>query len=276
MTLSDVVTFVIPVFNEEKNLPECLERIKDVTNKVVVDNGSTDRTQEIARAAGCEILDFHWNGHFPKKRNWVLQTYKFKTPWVFFLDADERVTEEFKKELLKVLPGTKHDCFRVTLDNWFMGRMLRHGDPMCKTAILRVGKGGYERIEENSWSNLPMELHEHIKVDGTTGDISARIEHHDKRSLSNYFIKHCEYADWEAHRFLALKDWSVLTRRQKIKYRLMRNKLFPVFYFCASYFFKLGFLDGVPGFYFAISKLAYFYQIQAKVFDVEQDMMKCL
>lgn len=271
MTLSDLITVIIPVYNEEVNLPPCLALLKDVQNKVVVDSGSKDRTVEIAKEYGCEVMHFEWNGHFPKKRNWALFNHKITTPWVLFLDADERVTEDFKAELVRVLPTTSHDCFRVCLNNWFMGRILKHGDPMRKTALLRVGKGAYEKIDEDAWSNLPMEMHEHIKVEGTTGDIAARLEHHDKRTLSNYYAKHCDYADWESHRYLAIKDWSILTRREKIKYSLIRSKLFPLAYWFVSYVLKGGFLDGTPGFYFALNKLSYFYQIQAKILEAENN-----
>lgn len=271
MELGDLLTVIIPVYNEEANLPDCLACLSEIRHKVIVDSGSTDRTQEIAREAGCQILNFKWDGHFPKKRNWAVRNCGVSTPWVMFLDADERMTSAVKKELCETLPLTTHDCFFVTLDNWFMGRMLRHGDPMQKTAIVRYGKGEYEHIEEQSWCNLPMEMHEHIVLNngGTIGMIAARLEHHDKRTLKSYYSKHCDYADWESNRYLAIKDWSVLTRREKIKYRLIRSKLFPLAYWFVSYVLKGGFLDGVPGFYFAINKLSYFYQIQAKIIEAQ-------
>ena len=85
------ITVVIPVRNEEKNLPSCLKALgSDFTEIVVVDSVSSDRTREIASAAGAVVLDFVWDGKFPKKRNWALRNYRFKTPWVLFLDADER------------------------------------------------------------------------------------------------------------------------------------------------------------------------------------------
>lgn len=270
MNLSELLTVIIPVYNEEKNLPACLECIKDIGHKVVVDSGSTDRTKEIAAAYGCKVLDFKWDGRHPKKRTWAMRNAGVATPWVMFLDADERFTEAFKRELLETLPNTKHEKFWFTLDNWFMGRMLKHGDPMRKDYILRYGAGEFEKIEENGWSRLPIEMHEHIIVKGTEGEIKARLEHHDCRPLSNYYSKHCDYADFEARRFLAIKDWSILTRREKIKYRLLRWRLFPLGYFLASYILKGGFLDGAPGFYFAINKMAYFYQIQAKLWFLEK------
>ena len=166
-----------------------------------------------------------------------------------FLDANERLTPRFCGELGRTLPTTKCNAFICFYDNWFMGRMLRHGDAMRKTAILRLGAGEYEKIDEHGWSNLDMEIHEHLQVDGEVGIIKARLEHHDKRSLESYCKKHEEYANWEANRYKALNgDFSKLTRRQRIKYNLIRQWWFGFAYFCACYFLKLGFLDGLPGF----------------------------
>jgi len=270
MDLGDLLTVIIPVYNEEKNLPLCLDCLKELKHIVVVDSGSTDRTQQIAEERGCQFLTFNWNGHHPKKRTWAMHTCGVQTPWVMFLDADERMTDAFRKELADVLPTTKHDKFWFTLDNWFMGRILRHGDPMRKDYIVRYGHGEFEKMDENSWSRLPIEMHEHIQVKGTEGVITARLEHHDKRTLSNYYMKHCDYSDFEAHRYLAISDWSQLTRREKIKYRLLRWKLFPFAYWFASYILKLGFLDGTAGWYFALNKFSYFTQMQAKVIELER------
>lgn len=271
MIRSDILEFVtilIPVKNEEKNLPGCLENIKAFRNVVIVDSGSTDRTLEIAAEFGREVVQFRWNGQFPKKRNWVLRNYEFKTPWVMFLDADERITEGWLKEAEDKLKAASSDvdAFICYYDNWFMGRMLRHGDVMRKTAILRVGRGEYERIEENNWSNLDMEIHEHLHVNGRIDEIKARLEHHDKRSLENYYAKHEEYANWEANRYKALKgDFSKLTDRQKMKYNLIKKWWFGFTYFCACYFLKRGFLDGKAGFVFARGKWRYFANIRRRI-----------
>ena len=262
------LTLVIPVKNEEKNLPECLENIKAFHNIVIVESGSTDRTLEIAKEFGREVVQFNWNGQFPKKRNWVLRNYQFKTPWVMFLDADERITEGWLKEAgdkLANAPGDV-DAWICYYDNWFMGRMLRYGDAMRKTAILRVGRGEYERIEENNWSKLDMEIHEHLHVKGRIDGIRARLEHHDKRSLENYYAKHEEYANWEANRYKALNgDFSKLTDRQKTKYNLIKKWWFGFAYFCACYFLKRGFLDGKAGYVFARWKWRYFANIRRKI-----------
>ena len=244
--VSELITIVVPVKNEERNLPECLENVKAFRHVVVVDSGSTDRTLEIAAEFGREVVQFKWNGEFPKKRNWLLRNYKFKTSWVMFLDADERLTPGFCDELGRVLPETKCNAFICFYDNWFMDRMLRHGDAMRKTAILRLGTGEYEKIDEHGWSSLDMEIHEHLQVEGEVGVIKARLEHQ------------------------ALKgDFSKLTRRQRIKYTLIRQWWFGFAYFCACYFLKLGILDGKHGYVFARGKWKYFANIRKKILGAE-------
>ena len=265
------VSVVVPVKNEAANLPLCLESLRDFDEVVVVDSGSTDATAGIAAQYGRPVLDFRWDRKFPKKRNWVLRNHTFKYPWMLFLDADERVTEAFVAELRDVLPETPHRAFWIGYRNWFLGRLLKHGDPMRKTALLRVGHGEYEQIADEGWCGLDMEIHEQLVVDGSVGKLKSTLEHHDRRPLTAYYERHNEYATWEARRYLARLDRTKLTRRQKVKYRMLTCPAFPLMYFLASYVFRGGFLDRSPGFYFAVGKMFYFYQIQAKILELRRE-----
>lgn len=272
--LKKYLTVVVPTKNEEKNLPACLENVRELAHVVIVDSASVDATVKIATDRGREVVGFTWNGRFPKKRNWLLRNYSFKTPWVMFLDADERMTEAFKEELATFLASKESercDVIRCFYDNWFMGRMLRHGDVMQKTAILRVGAAEYERIEEDHWSDLDMEIHEHIipRREGAEHTIVARLEHHDKRSLESYFRKHEEYAKWEANRYRmliakygAIANVPNLTVRQRQKYANITKWWLAPAYFVVSYILKRGFLDGRAGFIFACGKMRYFWKIR--------------
>jgi len=263
------VSIVVPVKNEEDNLPLCLESLVNFDDVIVVDSNSNDRTCLIAAEYGRKVINFVWNGNFPKKRNWILRTHSFKYQWILFLDADERMTPEFEKELEKNIPDTEHNAFWIGYNEWSLGKVLRHGDAMWKTALLRIGSGEYENISESRWSSLDMEIHEHLVVKGSIGSISEKLEHHDKRSLEAYYDRHNKYSTWEANRYFAAHDGSKWTFRQKMKYRMMRWLIFPWVYFVYAYFFKGGFLDGRIGFYYAMAKIFYFYQVQAKIFEKE-------
>jgi len=245
------LTIVVPVKNEAHNLPACLASIEGVPHLLVVDSGSTDATLDLARAAGAEILQFKWPGGFPKKRNWVLETYQFKTDWVLFLDGDERLTPAFKRDLAPALARTDVVGFWLNYHNHFMGKVLRHGVPQRKLALFRVGAGFYERIEDPGWSTMDMEVHEHPVLDGATAEIAGAIDHQDFRGLHHFIARHNEYSSWEARRFLAMRAdadaWAGLTPRQRLKYDNLTRWWFAAVYFLYAYAVRGGWRTGVGG-----------------------------
>src|ERR1700732_694790 len=86
------VSVIIPVRNEAKNLPRCLQALRDVGEVYVIDSQSTDDTVEIARSHGAQVVQFHYQGGWPKKRQWALNTLPIAYDWVLLLDADEVLT----------------------------------------------------------------------------------------------------------------------------------------------------------------------------------------
>src|SRR5262249_15528225 len=126
------VTVVIPTRNEAKNLPECLRQLEDFAEIVVIDSGSHDGTREIASGAGAKVIDFTWQPGGPKKRNWALLNYGFKTNWVLFLDADEILTDRFKAALRAAIERPEVAGYWLHYNVHFMGRELRHGMPQKK------------------------------------------------------------------------------------------------------------------------------------------------
>jgi glycosyltransferase involved in cell wall biosynthesis len=263
----------IPVRNEERLLPACLQALCDAfTDVVVVDSGSTDDTVAIAEAYGARVMQFVWDGRFPKKRNWALRNVEFAHDWVLFLDADEHLTPEFLAELRAVLPVTPHVGFQLSYKNWFMGHELNHGDPFRKIALFRRSAGEYEEFPEKFWSTLDMEIHEHPVLQGSLGQIRARIEHRDYRGLHHYIFKHNEYSTWEAKRFhwFATADavaWNRISRRQQFKYRNLDKWWLAEVYFWACVVLKFGFLDGKAGWRVATLKRRYFQDVRLKILE---------
>lgn len=271
------VTVVVPVKNEEKNLPVCLAKLGSFAEILVVDSASTDRTRAIAEAASAKVIDFAWQGGFPKKRNWVLLNYKFTTPWALFLDADEHLTDEFLKEMCARIADEKYDGYWLNYRNHFLGRILKHGVPQRKLALFKVGAGLYEKLDDARWSELDMEVHEHPVLQGSIGEVIAPIEHLDYRGLHHFIDRHNSYSTWEANRYLQLgavpKDGQRLSRRQIAKYRYIARWWFSFAYFVLTYIVRGGFLDGRAGFVYAVFKACYFLQIREKIAELES--MRC-
>ncbi|MGV3558414.1 glycosyltransferase family 2 protein [Larkinella arboricola] len=271
------LTIAIPVKNEEKNLAICLASIGPdlARNIVVIDSGSTDRTREIARQYGAEVVDFVWNGQFPKKRNWYLRNHTPPTKWVMFLDADEFLTDKFKAELRQALKREDKVGYWLRYTIYFMGKPMKGGYFLHKLALFKVGAGEYERIDENQWSKLDMEVHEHPVLEGEIGTIKSKIDHQDMRGISYYVTKHNEYSSWEAARFLKMsKDTQSVNKwswMQRVKYGLMRTPLLGPAFFFGSFFLMGGFRDGSRGFAFALLKMAYFTQMYCKIRELSEE-----
>lgn len=261
------ITVILSVKNEELNLPSCLEKLKRFSQIIVVDSGSTDKTKEIAIEKGAEVLQFQWNGKFPKKRNWALQNANLENEWILFLDADEFVTDEFVSEVENKIQDPNYNGFTIQFENYFMGRKLKYGYGFQKSALFKKSKGAYEKIDEDLWSHLDMEVHEHPIIEGKVGVIKAKVVHKDFKNLEHYIDKHNAYSTWEAQRYLQIKQTKNqhLSFNQKIKYGLLNTGFLPAVYFLGAYFLKLGFLDGKEGFYLARFKSHYFFQIQTKI-----------
>lgn len=270
------VTVIIPVLNEEKHLPDCLQSLGDNFERVVVvDSGSEDATCRIAEQAGARVVHFEWNGRYPKKRNWALENIEINTEWVLFLDADERVTGAFVDELKQVLPSAVYNGYRVSFDNKYMGCLLKFGDVFTKLNLFKYGSGKYEYIPEESWSKYDMEVHEHPIVDGRVGSIKSRLKHCGPDDPKAADEKHKAYAEWEVNRYRWYKTSGAAekqrwTFRQKVKYGLMATGLLGPLYLLYSYVGKCGFLDGVAGWRFAMIKYRYFCAIHVRLKHTEQ------
>lgn len=270
------ITVIVPVRNEENNLPKMLPLLKDFDEVIVVDSSSTDRTPEIVAELGYKLINFIWNGHFPKKRNWTLRNVPIKNEWVFFVDADEYMTEGFIKELKKEFKDTKDNVgYWISYNNYFMGKKLTHGGVICKLALFKKSAGEYEKVDADEddakWGYSGIELHEQPILDGKVGRIKGRVDHKENRGMEVYIRKHNEFSSWEAHRFLKRKkDEKAASYVQKIKYWLLDSWFLSHLYFIYIYIFNLGFLDGQAGYVYAQLKKQYFFNIKIKIDELKR------
>ena len=260
------ITVAIPYKDNFPLLVGCIESLgrSFATRIVVIDSNSLSSSQHHHLiSAGIDVLTFCWNGKFPKKRNWFLLEHAPTTEWVLFLDADERLTPSVINEISESIHSTQYDAFLLDFNIRFFRRDLRFGYPLHNISLFRVGNIFYEFINEDSWSPLDMEIHEHPIVNGKVGLIRNKLEHSDSCNLHEYLIKHVHYANWESQRLINAPSFSGLCLKSRAKYFLLRSPFGPLLFFFYSYFFLRGFLDGRPGFMYSFLKMIYFYQVYA-------------
>jgi glycosyltransferase involved in cell wall biosynthesis len=279
------VSVIVAARNEEKNLPRCLEALRDAGEIYVIDSQSTDATPEIARSFGAKVVQFHYQSGWPKKRQWAMNNLPLEYDWILLVDADEVMTPPLAAEIRSAIKNPDINGYYISLRMYFLGSILRHGDAnFWKLALFRRGKGGYEcRLRDQDSSMADMEIHEHVVVEGATSRLENPLIHHNVESLSRYIQKHDEYSNWEARVLLqgersttdsleALPPTLFGTQAQRRRW--LKKKLYtfpgsPVLLFIYRYFLRLGFLDGIPGLIYCGFQAVQMFHTKSKIYELK-------
>ena len=279
------VSVIIAARNEERNLSRCLESLRDVGEVYLVDSQSTDDTIGIAESYGARVVQFHYRGGWPKKRQWAMDTLPLAYDWILLLDADEVLTPELSSEMQRAIKDPQVDGYYIALDMYFLGCRLRHGGAsFWKLSLFRKGHGRYEcRLQNQDKSMADMEVHEHVMVNGATRRLRHPLIHHNVESLDRYIQKHNEYSNWDARVWLDGNKgeeeiqpslWgNQAQRRRWLRRRFLGLPGSPVLFFLYRYFARLGFLDGVPGLIYCVFQGIQFFHIKAKVYELHASRM---
>jgi len=279
------LTVVIPALNEEQNLPDALRSVARADEVIVVDSHSRDRTAEIARQAGAEVVEFEFRPGGPKKKSWALSNLSFRNPWVLLLDADERVPPALWQEIeAAVAGGDSADGYYVDRELVFMGRRMRSFRPNWN---LRLFRRGTARIENLELTDVPgtgdNEIHEHVTVEGRVGYLRTPLVHDDYRGLTAWLDRHNKYATWEAHLYdrfrreplgarpLDLLRLDPFSRKRLLRRVWVRLPFRPGLRFTVWYFARRGFLDGRAGFVFCVLMSYYEFIIGAKLAELRRE-----
>ena len=280
------ISVIVPVRNEARNLPRCLESLGGVGEVHVIDSDSTDGTVQIAQSHGANVVQFHYAGGWPKKRQWAMDTLPLAYDWILLLDADEVLTPELSEEIRRALQNPRVNGYSIHLQLYFLGRVLRHCDAsFWKLSLFRKGRGRFEcRLKNQDASMADIEIHEHVVVDGPTAELHNALVHHNVDSLSRYILKHNEYSNWEARVLLqpegAANSEEVSAdlfgtqaqRRRWLKRNLYRLPGSPVLLFLYRYMFRLGFLDGVPGMIYCAFQAVQMFHSKAKIYELKREL----
>jgi len=270
------VSVIVMTKNEESNLPKCLASVERFDEVFVADSLSKDRTAEIARAAGARVVEFDWNGRYPKKKQWCLENLPFRHDFVLYLDADEELSAPLVHEIAgHAARGFDRAGYFVGYDYVFLGRRLRHGLRVYKLVLFDRRRARFvERDDldvEHMWE---VEGHYQPRIDGPIGTLQARMLHRDEAGLYHYFERHNRYSDWEAalrsRDGIGRDDETLIGRRSRLKRTFAKMPFRPLGIFVYSYVLTGGFLDGRAGFNYAVSRGFYYWQIGLKLRERER------
>ena len=275
------ITTIILTYNEEIHIRRCLENVRQFSSKVyVIDCFSTDKTVEIAREEGAEVIEHKWPGNQAEQFNWALDNIPIQTKWILRIDADEYLLPELIEELKEKLPVMDESISALSLSRAraFCGRILHHGI-VNNIRIVRIFRTGRARYEKRL-------MDEHLSIlSGKTMDMQYQFIDDNRMPIGEFIEKHNKYASREAALLLDAEyhitdirdipqdhgEEVERKRAQKAKYARM-----PLFwrafgYFVYRYIVKAGFLDGKEGFLWDFLQ-GWWYRtlVDAKVFEIKK------
>lgn len=227
-----MISVAILTKNEEAEIKECLDSLKFADDVIVIDDFSNDDTAKIAQSMGVKVFRSKLNGDFSKQRNFAIS--KAKNEWVLFVDADERVPEKLKEEILRAIKENKDvSAFSVKRDDYFLGKLLKHGETGNIKLVRLIKKGS------GKWTRS---VHETYKTGGIVVNLEYALKHYSHKNIRG-FVK-------------SINMWSTLhanaNNEEGKRSDLYKIVFYPPAHFLNNYFFKMGFLDGLWGFAFAV------------------------
>jgi glycosyltransferase involved in cell wall biosynthesis len=274
-----MLSVIILTLDEEANLPLALRSLQGLNPEIfVVDSGSTDRTLEIARAAGCHVVE-HPFENYALQRNWAFDHLPIASPWTLCLDADERLTPELAEEINQTVlqQDSPFDGYMLRKRTIFMGRWLRHGG-QYPAYHLRLFRSGRARCEARLYD-------QHFVVAGHVGRLRNDYIDVITSDLGTFVVRHNRWAALEAEEILARSTGAprqgpavqpVLTGTAIERRRFLRTRVyqrFPLFvrpflFWFYGYVLRLGFLDGVEGLIFhTLQRFWFRFLIDARIWE---------
>lgn len=232
------ISVVLAVFNEEQNLRTCLEAVKDLADEIViVDGGSEDKTVEIAKSFKAKIIQTNNPPIFHINKNKAIDAAE--GDWILQLDADEIVTEELAKEIKQVTSKVSEtNGYWIPRKNFFLGRFLKKGG-QYPDYTLRLYKKGLGRLPGK-------DVHEQAEVEGKVGYLKHDLIHLRDKSFSIYIERFNSYTSLLSTQLSEAKI--KINFLSFIDYMLIK----PFFWFLKAYLRHRGYVDGFPGFIFAL------------------------
>lgn len=267
------LSILILTLNEESNLPDCIRSVNWSDDIVVLDSFSSDRTVKTAEEMGARVIQRrfdNWSAH----QNWALEEIRFTHPWVFYLDADERMTDDLKEELLAIASDKSRTpvAYYCGRRNMFMGRWIKHAMP--PGMIMRFFRPPFVRFQRLV-NPVPV-------IDGSYGYLTGMLVHYNfSKGIAEWIEKHNRYSSLEAVEGMKVihqqfQDRSGIMsadpalRRRALKELSFRLPCRPLVKFLYLYLWQRGCLDGKAGFTYCILQSFYEYLIVVKMRELQR------
>ena len=248
--MSQQISLFIITKNEEAKIAQCILSARELVSEVIVVDGfSEDKTVQIAQSLGAKTYQRTFDG-FANQKNFALR--KVGTAWALNLDADEKLTPQLCEEIRRTVQNTQHAGFMISFSNYFLGKRMKYSglNKEQHLRLVRTDKAEYE-------GGL---VHEGLKVSGSVGCLKEHIQHYSYDSIETYFTKFNKYTS------LAARQMYKNGRR----FRLFSVLLTIPFEFFKRYLIKLGFLDGMRGFLWASFSAFYVFVKYTKLWALQQ------
>ena len=267
------ISVLILTLNEAVNLPLCLASLAWADDVVVLDSGSDDATQEIARQSGARVI-YRAFDNYAAQRNYGLQDIEYKNPWVLMVDADEVVPSELVQEMEEAVSACPDSVcmYRMRRKDFLMGRWLRRssGYPTWFGRLIRVGHVQVKRS-----------INEEYHTDGDIWALENHLYHYPfNKGLHAWFEKHNRYSTMEAELKVGsvseARYWKGLFSKDPVMRRKTQKAIIyslpgrPILVFVLFYFVRGGILEGRAGFMLSMLKAVYEYMIDCKVKELRQ------
>jgi glycosyltransferase involved in cell wall biosynthesis len=250
------ISAYIIAFNQVDKIRDCINSILWADEIIVADSNSTDGTTEIAKEMGAKVVHIDFQGYGDLRNKAIAHC---TGDWIFSLDSDERCTEEVKNEILKLIRAPQFDIYLVPRKNFFMGKWIKHSGwypNYRQPQLFKNGKMSYtmDLVHEGFISNSDKEI-------GTI-----------KNFIWQFPFKNTEEVIWKANRYSSLG-----AKKLKLNGKtggVLKAFLHGLWSFIKHYFFKLGFLDGGPGFVIAFGNFEGTFYRYIKLTELEAETNK--
>jgi len=242
-----MLSVIILTKNEEKNIIDAIESVSFADEIIIVDDFSDDHTKEAAESLrNTKVKIFKRKlDNFAAQRNYALK--KAKEDWIFFLDADERVSPGLRGEIEQLMKdGSRKKGFFVKRTDVMLGKELKYGET-SKVRLLRLAKRG-----SGMWHG---KVHEKWEIKRDTGHLNFSLYHYPHPTIREFISEINKYTQIRAEELFKIKE----------PVSLLQIVTYPVGKFVQNYFFRQGYRDGTHGFVFAMMMSFHSFLVRSKL-----------